>query len=694
MPRAAQTYYEAALAGMLASGYFAVLGSGELDLPTTVVMAVALLLRTLTLAGLWRLDVPPVVVNAAAAVYILFYPLDYLFLSQSFIVATVHMIFFVAVVKLLTARTARDFLYLKVIAGLELLAAALLSTHISFFLFLTTFVLCAIAAFAAGEVLRCARRPVTVSRAASRGLPLRLSWTAASLFVGIVLITTALFFVLPRTARAAFQRFVPQRYHVSGFGSEVTLGELGELKQNNTPVMHVRSYEDRPLAGLRWKGSALGSFDGKRWFNPPEREERLLVAEGRLTLPAVPRTRPGRSLGYQVQLSAIAPDTLFFAGIPETISIQARALFRASSGSIRAPRFGVAGLRYGAYSRLENELRPPERPPAPLAPDQREMLLALPELDPRIPELARRWAAGLTDAERTARAIEARFHSDYRYSLDLGNTAAPDPLAHFLFDRKSGHCEYFASSMAVMLRSLGIPARVATGFLGGVFNPISGWQVIRASDAHSWVEAYIPGRGWMTYDPTPPDPAAAAPPGLWSRTQLLLDAADQFWRDWVLGYDFDHQLALASRMQAAGRGWRTAYSWPAWDLAGAWDRHRSAWAGGAAASVLAAMLLWRGREWRDWWLRRRRLQRAHQGAAGASDATLLYEAMLQALARRGFTKPAWLTPQEFAGVLPPSDLARLVSELTDAYNSVRFGGRADAAPRMALLLRRIETLLA
>ena len=80
-----------------------------------------------------------------------------------------------------------------------------------------------------------------------------------------------------------------------------------------------------------------------------------------------------------------------------------------------------------------------------------------------------------------------------------------DPLAYFLFERKKGHCEYFASSMAVMLRTLGIPSRVVTGFQSGVYNPMTGWQVIRASDAHSWVEAWIDGRGWTTFDPTPFD---------------------------------------------------------------------------------------------------------------------------------------------------------------------------------------------
>jgi transglutaminase-like putative cysteine protease len=686
----AQTFFEVALLGMLASGFLAVLGSGELDGLTVAIVCGALVVRALMIAGVWRVRVPVVLVTALAAGYFLFFAADYFWLSRSFIAATVHMLFFVAVVKILTASTARDYLYVKLIAGLELLAAALLSADLSFFFYLAAFVLCAIGAFASGEVVRSMRQQVRVSTFRARAMPGRLGIMAASLFCGILIMTAAMFFVLPRTARAAFQRFVPQRYHVPGFGSEVTLGEIGELKQNSTAVMHVRSYDDSPLVGLRWRGSALSHFDGKRWFNPPVLEQRLPVTDGQLQLPAVRRTRPGRNLRYAVELSSIASDTLYFAGMPQSISIQAFNLFRAPSGAIRVPRFGMSGLRYGADSRVENEWAAPIEMIQPLGSEERRILLQLPTLDPRIAVLAQQWAAGLRDPESQARAVETHFHKEFRYTLQMLESEVNDPLAHFLFVRKKGHCEYFASSMAVMLRTLGIPARVATGFLGGEYNPLSGWQVVRASDAHSWVEAWIAGRGWTTFDPTPSDPTAAGP-GLWSKASLLFDAADQFWRDWVLTYDFDHQVALAARMQSAGRGW--SFSGTLFDLgeSAAWmEKHTVGLIGGAASLGVVVMVAIYGPSWWVWWNRRRRLQRAQRGDARASDATVLYERMLMLLERRGFQKPSWLTPQEFAGVLPPSELALLVRDLTAAYNQVRFGGRSDAAPRMAQLLQRIE----
>jgi hypothetical protein len=87
-----------------------------------------------------------------------------------------------------------------------------------------------------------------------------------------------------------------------------------------------------------------------------------------------------------------------------------------------------------------------------------------------------------------------------------------------------------------------------------------------------------------------------------------------------------------------------------------------------------------------------RVRRAQRGDAQPTDATLLYERMLRVLERRGLQKPPWVTPAEFARVLPASELAMLVEDLTGAYNEFRFGGRQDAAPRMVRLLRRIETL--
>ena len=132
-------------------------------------------------------------------------------------------------------------------------------------------------------------------------------------------------------------------------------------------------------------------------------------------------------------------------------------------------------------------------------PDVLSSYLGLPALDSRIPQLAKQITASADNNYDRAAALETYLRTHFGYSLQLSRTVPHDPLANFLFERKQGHCEYFASSMAVMLRTLGIPSRVVNGFRTGEFNDLTSQYVVRASNAHSWVEAYFPGHGWVAF---------------------------------------------------------------------------------------------------------------------------------------------------------------------------------------------------
>jgi protein-glutamine gamma-glutamyltransferase len=692
-------FFQFSLLGLLASGYLAVLGSGYLDVPTIAITAAALLLRALITAGVLRLEFRPGMVTAATLAYIAFYPIDYFYISEAFIPSAVHLVFFVAVAKILTAKTNRDYLLLKVIAFLELLAACVLSTSLNFFAFLLLFLILGVATFTSGEMRESGSKHEAPNRISGRGLSIRLAAVAVLVSAGILVITAGLFFFLPRTARAAFQHLVSHRYHLAGFSNHVALGEIGEIKKENTPVMHVRMDrpEDRGLA-LKWRGASLASFNGRVWSSlqgmgqaiRPDRSHQVQLDDARL--------RPGaRHISYEVYLNDIASEALFFAGTPEFLRIDSTVIRRA--GGNYSVGFGDGrNVSYQVYSRLDpaNSENLTDDYLAPLTGPLRKEYLQTPPIDPRVSELAQKIAGAEPSPAVAARLIEQYLQSHYGYTLELPATEPQDPIADFLFRRKKGHCEYFASTMAVMLRDVDIPSRVVTGFQSGVYNPISGSQLIRTSDAHSWVEAWIPRRGWVTFDPTPADPN---PPrlSLWTRLGFYTDAAEVFWQDWVVNYNLDRQLQLATKMGQSSRhvgvNWfdRLGLAGPRWwgALSDFAKRYGVLFSSLAVLALLAGLF---GKDGWNWWNARRRVLRVQRGEAEASDATLLYQRMLKVLKRRGIEKPAWLTPCEFARVVAEPEVAALVDDLTSAYNQLRFGGHAEAAGRMMVLLERLEAV--
>ena len=698
-----ERFFELSILGLVASGFLAVAGSGYLDPATLSLTSAGLLLRALMILGVVRFRISDRFLTVATLAYAGFFPLDYLFLSRGFLEATVHLIFFLAVMKILSAKTNRDFLFTAMIAFLELLAAAILSANLNFFLFLALYLLFAMAAFTSSEIRRAMEKPQQVARSGLRRFHPRLASLAVFTTLGILSLTGGLFFMLPRTAEAAFRHLITHRIYLPGFSNQVTLGQIGEIKSSSRPVMHIRiDSPNHPPPNLKWRGAILTEFDGKRWFNPPGPAHEIRVDEDGAAVLAdeTQRARAGTRLMYRVDLAAMDTDALFFAGTPEKVWGFGRPLrlLRDGNDNTRLRHLPAEGFRYEAYSLPESRLPAAEFEQPDLSPipaEIRARYLQLPAtLDSRIADLARRMTVGEISSAGRARALERHLRTQYGYTLELLPHEVPDPITYFLFVRKKGHCEYFASAMTVMLRAQGIPARLVTGFQSGTYNALTELYVIRASDAHSWVEAYLPRRGWTTFDPTPPDPALRHA-SLWDQLSLYADAADTFWQEWVLAYDPSLQLTLAERMERSGRSvglrWfaRIGLHAGAWmeGLAG-WFRRYGVWLMAAASALLLAMhfvpRLWRALRMLQ------RVRKARMGQASVADATLLYGRMLELLRRQGFQKPAWFTPQEFAASLPPSEMGMLVAQFTDAYNALRFGGQVGAAPRLSMLLERLE----
>ena len=342
-----ERFFQFSLLGLVASGFFALAGSRYLDRPTLILTFIALAVRALMVAGWLRMSIPPRLISIAALGYFVFYPIDFYLLSRDFLTATVHGVCFLAAVKILTGQTNRDYLYTGAVAFIELIGAALLSFEASFFGWLALYILFTIAAFTSAEIRRGLERGEHMVCAPLSRVAGGLAVVACAATAGILVITAGLFLIVPRTARAAALLF-PNAPHLTGFSNVVDLGTFGEIAKDNRPVMHILSYSRALPSNLKWRGTALSRFDGRRWSEPPFAGSDVPAPNGTAEVAdQLQRSRrDGRRLLYRVDVTGSDTGTLFVAGIPEYINVSAPRLVRTPEDSFRV--FALAGeeLRY------------------------------------------------------------------------------------------------------------------------------------------------------------------------------------------------------------------------------------------------------------------------------------------------------------------------------------------------------------
>lgn len=736
-------YFEISLFLLLLISVLSLVCTGKLDLVTIVLAPAALLFKGYRWWRGWGPEISHRTATFLVILYFLWFPADLWWVSRtlavdaqnpalySALLAAVHLLLYAMVVRLFSASTTRDYLFLALLAFSAMLASAILTVDTIFLFFFLVFLALAVSTFIGLEMRRSSEGAVgpqlAPGSAAANRLQRALGVTSSIVAIAALAAGAVIFFLIPRFNAGYLSGFNLQPSLITGFSDDVELGQIGEIKKSSEVVMRITVHGNPLLArNMHWRGIALTNFDGHRWFT--ESHDPAALGEGFDGWINIPPETPlerrySLPLEYTVMLEPVASDAVFVASEPERIHgdffgpplpgspFRRSYLTEDKTGSLANPFHNYAAMRYDAVSELTEV--PPEalRDAAQTYPQAlRNTYLQLPPLDPRIVALARTITARALNPYDKARAVESYLRNNYGYTLDLSGTRPADPLAYFLFQKRAGHCEYFAAAMTVMMRSLGVPARYVNGFLGGEYNDVGGDYIVRASDAHSWVEVYFPRYGWITFDPTPPSGEVAS--GVMSQLGLYWDWFQLQWSEWVVNYDFVHQFTLAQGVQRVSRRWTS-------NLHQAFDRDRAAaaarvrnWALDAGSIpawipallgllALAVLLIFNGRlrehvlfAWNIWaWKIGVPKFGLGQGSSAAQTASLFYRRMLRQLERAGCRKSPCQTPLEFAASLPAREFAAPASQMTNLCMAARFGGQEVEFSRFADMLDELKLSL-
>jgi transglutaminase-like putative cysteine protease len=497
------------------------------------------------------------------------------------------------------------------------------------------------------------------------------------LSIPILLFTAVLFVVFPRVGLSLLFFSRGHAGRMIGFSNRVDLGEVGVLRSDPALAMRIEvpglADPPPPRLALHLRGTALDAYDGRTWTQSDSGPKRPAETELGL-VPFDNSPDPSRDTLMKIDLEPIDPPVVFLPQNASGLRVRPRGqigtdfmtlVYKGAEGEYRYQPLDDRGLKYEVFVSHTGALSFRD-----LTAAERPRYLAVPaDLPQRVRELAIEWTAGQTTPLAKALEIERRLRTGYLYDLNSPSGKDKQPLDHFLFESKRGHCEFYSSAMAILLRSVNVPTRNVTGFIGGTWNRFGRFYAVRQGDAHSWVEAYIDGEGWRTFDPTPP--ADAAPKselsGAWAQLRDFLEATSQRWDKHVVGYDLSQQASL----------WR--------ELSRRRQRTGSVLGDGASAKRIGLTALGIAvvgvSAW-VWYKRRKQRSAAPRAedqenrSRSAVLATLLYEMLDSTMAAIGVARSPGVPPLGHARALVMNDhpAAEEILDLTNVYLSARFGG--------------------
>jgi hypothetical protein len=694
-----------------ATAFLAVVLSGELD-PFTI------LLGTVGLAASWWVEPPAVRIDRYSGVYtalslIALAVAVLTALSGEFLLAGARFLIHLLVIKMLSRRASKDYQQIYLLSFLLLTIGTAINTGMSFAICFLGFVVFATWALILFHLRRemeenfllkhsddASSEKVEVERILNSRRIVGPAFLAGTSGVSLAIFLSAIvmFLFIPRIGFGLFFQKSRSGINVAGFSDDVELGGHGTIRDDNTVVMRV--YLDRAdyrgVAGgaqLHWRGIALDHYDRGHWsrsrnlrfvhqpYQTDAMTTTVFMARDEQPMSGMAaRKRAFAGLHQDIYVEPLDTDVLFAAAAPlafraPNLGLGARQQTVQAGSGDEARISRTTGIRYEAWS-------DPEPPPAHLlaaAPDadpagaMRTYLQLPPALPPRIRELAQQITRDAHGPYAKAAAIYDYLQANYTYTLEMATDEKFEPLDYFLFERKKGHCEYFSSAMAILLRAVDVPTRNVNGFLGGEWNEYGGYLAVRGGDAHSWVEVWFDGVGWVTWDPTPAAGEVNRGSGLLDRMRRLMDTARLQWFKWVLEYDLTRQIKVLRGLSdffGLGKSHLSMRSVRTWV-----KRHQTGLAVGTF--VLLALALLAG-----WWRNRQRPGAATRRARPPSDPVQqTYARTVAWLSRRGWPRLPSQTPREHAQTLVRGGApgASAFATFTELYYEARFGDSEAAS---------------
>jgi len=607
----------------------------------------------------------------ASFLYLIFFFLDLILISHALAPALVHLFVFILINKLFNLQTSRDYYQLYLLTFLSILAASSLSVEIEMFYMIVLYIFSLVWNIVGITLFKEWSQDELTPTFPISLFGARYLLTIAGTSIATMAIAMAIFFILPRLQLGYFSHVkVGNIQHVSGFSQKVELGDIAEISNDQTVAMRVKviSPTPAPVESLYWRGISFDHYDGKSWATTVAGTRFLYQDSGNNFYNVYYNDDPKWLVKQEFYLEPL--DTRVIFGMDRIIRLHG------PFGAItRDANQTLTGMSRAEKYEVLSKLNPPSDARLgranPSIPDHiRKYYLQLPYRSQNLQQLAQR-VAGSGRRIDQVRAIKNFLETNYTYTTENLPIDEKDPISVFLFDRKAGHCEFFATSMAVMLRYVDVPARVVNGFLRGEYNELADFYVVRNTDAHTWVEVYFDG-SWYAFDPSPRSVAGAdAGIDLMKYFWEVVESIKFFWDRYVLIFSAEDQINVLTSIRDQYEKLSEYYKSKKQGkggFGGQWSftairKNRYALAIVLSAFIIAAYALR---------LTLRRIRRKKT----ATTPIVFYQKMLSLLESKGYPRALHITPHEFIKNVSKEVDAAFVKDmqyLTDLFYRSRYG---------------------